>query len=375
MEFLNSILVCPLSSTGHFALTEFLGITGAPSTEVLSAADLPPETVGETEGLPAESEETLGKTSEEASEDVGQTEAMAEDVNLASAKQPDIAEAASGESEKVTDGVASVDIKAEEATSMQAVQKQLDNTQSQVRDTILNLSSQCMVELLQAEQNGKLATDMLNVATLATPAESSNTAKQFPLLPNHVTENLQNAMHVALLTVMTERDEAHAQLVSASVLHAHALEQERKKTERLEVKLEVASKLAEKAMMGPGIRFGLNQQKIKEEEEERQKLLKKQMEMQQNSDSEIVALCEQLSGEISGRTKAALEVIRLKESRRIERKHETEEKDALRDELMRVKEMLAQEQKKAQDSQQDADRWKRFYERAKSDDGTNGEEN
>ena len=127
--------------------------------------------------------------------------------------------------------------------------------------------------------------------------------------------------------------------------------------------------------MGPGIRFGVDRKRAQEEEEERKKLLHKQMEMQQNSDAEIIALCEQLSGEISSRTQAALEVIRLKESRAVERKHEAEEKDALRDELMRVREMLDKEQKKAQEAQQEADRWKQYHERASSKKGEKGKEN
>jgi hypothetical protein len=74
--------------------------------------------------------------------------------------------------------------------------------------------------------------------------------------------------------------------------------------------------------------------------------------MMQNSDEELIALCQQLSGEISARTSASLEIIRLKEGRSIERTHEASEKEALKDELKRVKERLALEQSKAEDQKQ-----------------------
>jgi len=65
--------------------------------------------------------------------------------------------------------------------------------------------------------------------------------------------------------------------------------------------------------------------------------------MQQNSEAELVALCQQLAREISNRTEAALEVARLKASRQIERKYEHAEKDQLQDEISQLKEQLIRE--------------------------------
>jgi tetrahydromethanopterin S-methyltransferase subunit G len=314
MEFLNSIFDCPLSSAGHFALTEFLAIPNPPSREIFTLADF-----------------LLEETNDE-------EEPLLIELDPAPDEKP-------GETSQRTNNV----------------------LPEKPSESVLSLSSQCMAELLQVEQSGKLATDLLNVET--TPYDTSNQPSNMdPVLPHHVTENLQNAMHTALMKVMAERDEAHAQLVSASVLHTHTLEQERKKVERLEAKLEHANKMLAQRNGVVIPRFiGLDKKKAQEEQEERDKLQKKQMEMQANSDAEIVALCEQLSSEISSRTQAALEVIRLKENRSIERKHEIEEKEALRDELIRVKEMLAQEQQNSHEARQDADRWKQYYERATSD--------
>ena len=209
MEFLNSSVQCPLSSTAYYALTEFLRIPNAPTNEILSPSD---NALSESEG------------------DFGD---FVVDTNTN-----------------------------KEASELQPPTKEASNTSV---SKAMALSSQCISELLQAEQNQRFATDLLLV-------ESNNTTElplPTPMLPDHVTENLQNAMHEALMKVMAERDEAHAQLVSASVLHAHNLEQERKKVERLEAKLELANKLAAERQMAGIPRFGLDRKKLEEEEKER----------------------------------------------------------------------------------------------------------
>jgi hypothetical protein len=234
---------------------------------------------------------------------------------------------------------------------------------------VMELSSKCMGELAVAEQNGRLAMNLLGTVPTSNElfylAELSHLE---PLLPNHVTENLQEAMHAALMKVMAERDEAHAQLVSASVLHTHTVDQEKKKVEILTTMLEEANKQLS-SRVGAGL-FVDKKKKAQEEKEERERLEKLYLSVQQNSDAEIVALCEHLSGEIAARTQAALEVIRLKESRTIERQHETAEKQALREELTRLKERLTLEERKAHEAKQDAARWKEYYDRARSSDAS-----
>ena len=301
MEFLNSTLECPLPGSSLLTLANFLRISTMPSHEVWSTSDN-----NDVDDMDHEREPSTPRARN----------------SRAFAPLPDA------------------------------------TTTDSSCNYLMALSARCIAELLQAEQRGKLALDLLEVST---PSFVSPTPTFFePLLPAHATEHLQEAMHAALMKVMAERDEAHAQLVSASVLHAHSLEFEKKKAERLTAKLELANKLQQKNTR----LFNLDKNKKAQEEiEEHEKLHKKHVEMQQNSDAEIVALCEQLSGEISSRTKAALEVIRMKESRKIERKHEVEEKDALKNELIRIKELLAKEQQKTQEAQREAEKWKQYYEK------------
>lgn len=316
MEFLNSALNCPFSTSGLLVLIQFLGIQDAKFTLVES----PSTTISTENNRPRV------------------FSALSDDVLLSF----EDAEMSSNKSAE-----------------------------------ILALSSLCETELMRAENRGRLAQQLAaSLPVQVLEGQQSGISNPLvdsfpePLLPTHVTDHLQEAMHIALIRVMEERDEAHAQLVSSSVLHTHTLEQEKQKIERLKSKLEEVKKVQLPAP-GPGlfrnINLNNNNQKKKEENEFREKLEKKEAEMQQlkeNTDAEIAALCHQLSSEISSRTKAALEVIRLKESRTIERDQEAEEKEALKSELLRMKELVRNEQNKAKEAQEESQRWKQSYERA-----------
>ena len=67
-----------------------------------------------------------------------------------------------------------------------------------------------------------------------------------------------------------------------------------------------------------------------------------------DGDAEIVELCSQLAGEIEAKTSFALEIERLKQNREIERKTEESEKEALRDEIRRLRDLLETERQKIQ---------------------------
>ena len=65
-----------------------------------------------------------------------------------------------------------------------------------------------------------------------------------------------------------------------------------------------------------------------------------------DGDAEIVELCSQLAGEIEAKTSFALEIERLKQNRETERKTEESEKEALRDEIRRLRNLLETERQK-----------------------------
>jgi hypothetical protein len=252
----------------------------------------------------------------------------------------------------------------------------LSNAPPAARSTLLlGLLSACETELMRAENCELIAQSSRANGS----SSSSSSTPQFetrhsnhplprlpamyePLLPQSVTEHFQDGMHEALMKVMEERDEAHAQLIAANVLHIHELEQERKRTERLEKKLEFAEARFQATPSLPpmfmGLNLGLDEKPRREAE---RKLQNFEAQAKQDSDAELLTLCQQLAGEISAKTGAALEIIRLKESRDMERNNEALEKQALKDELVRLKELLVEEQRKNADVYHEKESWKTSY--------------
>jgi hypothetical protein len=230
---------------------------------------------------------------------------------------------------------------------------------------IFSLLSVCETKLLRAEKADSTVSPAKaidenkdNVASTSTVIKSE---VYEPLLPPSVTDHFHEAMHEALMNVMAERDEAHAQLIAASVLHIHQLEQEKRKNERLQIELQVAEEIKQIQLPNVAHFFGGKfDDKPKRELEEKiegfERILGK------NQDDDINALCHQLAGEISAKTSHALEIIRLKETREIERQSESAEKQALKEELRRVKQLLAAEQRKYEGTSKEAVHWKSSYE-------------
>jgi hypothetical protein len=160
-------------------------------------------------------------------------------------------------------------------------------------------------------------------------------------------------MHSAFMKVMEERDEAHAKRVSANVLHVHEMEQQRKKAAHLATQLETVKRMA--AATG---QLFLSEQ----EKQETEKLRQFEKNMQQDSEAELLSLCQQLSSEIASRTSASLEIVRLKESRKIEKEHEAAEKVAMREEITMLREQLAEERRNKDLARQESGSWRQSFE-------------
>jgi hypothetical protein len=82
------------------------------------------------------------------------------------------------------------------------------------------------------------------------------------------------------------------------------------------------------------------------------------------TDEEMTQLCTQLANEITTKTSYALEIERLKEASETERKTYATERNTMRQELRRAKELLAAEELKRSEAQKEADKWKALYEEA-----------
>ena len=246
-----------------------------------------------------------------------------------------------------------------------------DNVSLTEFQEIVKLAAACHADLLRAEASHIMFTKsprpQIEAGGGTSGGNSSNghTAPvpfMDPLLPSTVSEGLREAMHTALMNVMTERDDAQAQLIASSVLHVHEMESERKKIELLQEKLRLEEEKAKQKPQRSSSRLFRSSSFVatKAKPVEGMDIAKYQEHMIQSTDAELIALCNQLAGEISAKTSANLEVIRLKESRKIEKQNDDEERRALETELRAAREKLRIEQIKVQEAQKEADRLKKL---------------
>ena len=239
-------------------------------------------------------------------------------------------------------------------------------------ETILALTSAVQTEVLRAEAKERLSQRAANAMTSQQKVQQSLSHQPSalpylePLLPSIITDGLRKSLHEALILVMAERDEAHARMVAASVMHVHEVEQERKKVAILVEKLMIAQALAASftnhdiaGFVNPFQNNNTERDKARKESEENLKKLSDRM--LQNTDIELIALCEQLSGEIASKTSKSLEILRLHECRKVEKELDLAEKQALQAELKRVKEALVVQQVKLEEARHDTKVWKEAY--------------
>jgi hypothetical protein len=195
-----------------------------------------------------------------------------------------------------------------------------------------------------------------------------------PLLPPSLTTNLHESVQKVLLNITAERDEANAQLIGSNVMHIHSLERERKKNAKLEAELKMREEVA-----NIQVRTDLNQPNLATffggKPDDRMAKMRKEIDLKieafhqvyrshATTDEEMTQLCTQLANEITTKTSYALEIERLKEASETERKTYATERNTMRQELRRAKELLAAEELKRSEAQKEADKWKALYEEA-----------
>ena len=225
-----------------------------------------------------------------------------------------------------------------------SVEKSLPQVPTKIAEEIWSLSKVCRTEMLRAQglsdMAERIATSIAEEAHKQREWTESTVAR--PLTPPAFSHRLQESMHVALMKVMEERDMSHARLAAAEVLHVHELEQQRKQNARLAAELDA-------------LRSKSSSLNTDTEKQQRQR------QMQQSSDDELMSLCQQLAGEISARTAASLEVVRLKEGRQMEFEHHRNEVQSLKDEIQRLHEQLESEKAKNESTSTELSGLRRSY--------------
>jgi len=211
---------------------------------------------------------------------------------------------------------------------------------------IFSLLAACNTEMLRAETLKSNHEPTLDFAVLDTTRSNGDIQPQVktqiydPLLPPSVSDRMQEAMHEALVNAMAERDEAHSQLIASNVLHVHELEQERRRNERLMIEKDLKEERSRLQQPNVASFFqNLNDDRSRRNLEA--KLTNFERMLRKNNDMELAEATRQLAEEVSAKTSHALELVRMKEAREIERKNDAEEKEALKEELRRVKALLA----------------------------------
>ena len=222
------------------------------------------------------------------------------------------------------------------------------------------LISKCQSELAKASRQVLISSSVSSAMPINTDRKKSGPeSSALTFGSGNKVDAMQRAMQEALISAMAERDEAHSQLVASSVLHVTEMEEERKKNDRLTRKLVVAEKL--NAETGAGGSFFLGKDEIAQKHNISANAM-------QSSDEELLAMCRQLSNEIAEKTNASLEIVRLKESHKIERDAENARREEMQNQIDDLKRQLAAEKSRRQESEKETDKWKHSFNKAVSSD-------
>ena len=245
---------------------------------------------------------------------------------------------------------------------------------------ILNLLSACETELQLIETRNVGTEGSQREETAKNTKVSASIQIQHicyePLLPPTLTERIHDSIHKSLTNAMAQRDEAHAQLVGANVMHTNSLERMRKKNERLEIDATLSHEIARVQLqedlqtLNIASIFGKPDEKAKRIQKEIDRKIEKvhQILRSDDGDAEMTALCNQLASEISTKTSLTLEIESLKQTREAERKTELLEKEALKDEMRRLQDLLEVERQNNSEACTEAAHWKALYEESQATD-------
>ena len=228
---------------------------------------------------------------------------------------------------------------------------------------MITLASACSAELIRAENTKKTFEIKKCSSSLTMEKDQEYDSKPTSIFPTtSCTSSESNFaspllhMQKAIMKAMTERDERHAQLVAAKVLHKHELDQERKKSDGLKARCISLEKHIDGGL-GASNAFFVGANVIAKEQQR-----KIRNEMIQDTETELLELCKQLTFEITEKTKASLEVIRLKEMLALDNEVAKTEKEALESEAKKLKDDAEKEKMLKDQALKEMEHWKNLYE-------------
>eukprot|EP00557_Chaetoceros_sp_GSL56_P010386 CAMPEP_0176478374 /NCGR_PEP_ID=MMETSP0200_2-20121128/1149_1 /TAXON_ID=947934 /ORGANISM="Chaetoceros sp., Strain GSL56" /LENGTH=1917 /DNA_ID=CAMNT_0017874301 /DNA_START=31 /DNA_END=5784 /DNA_ORIENTATION=+ len=160
-----------------------------------------------------------------------------------------------------------------------------------------------------------------------------------------------------LKSLMMERDTMHSSLVASRVLHAHEMDSQRKRFQRLESKLKAIEELNDRSS-APGAVFFLGQPTIPDINS----LTKNDRNMIQDVEVELSGLCNQLASAISSRVSAELEITRMAELQQTNEAILNNEISKLKEELLLANKISHEESLKRKIAEQECQKWKESFE-------------
>jgi DNA repair exonuclease SbcCD ATPase subunit len=219
---------------------------------------------------------------------------------------------------------------------------------------IERLSSLCARELALAES--RCSSDVADKVSDKAQTATANEPSAHSIRAGVSRSLSKDPLHATLLQVMEERDKLHCRIVAEQVLHASEIEQYKEEIAHLrsqlqDAKRESATKNSPKSLVE---RKTLNAPPQKSSSSS----------LQQDSDAELLSLCQQLAGEISARTATELQVLRLEQARAAERQSDAAERERLHGTVADLQKQVEQERSEAQRAQQECAQWKQAYEAA-----------
>lgn len=166
---------------------------------------------------------------------------------------------------------------------------------------------------------------------------------------------LSDGIYSILNEMMKERDEAQSRLYLAEILHQQEKDELNLRVNDLESQLE-ATKRSQDVQSDKNLS---DDKSASSTYTKRHSIANRGI---YDSDLELQSLCQQLAGEISARTAADLSLVRMKELRKIEQDRETSERQALQDEVVKLREMVQQMSARENEIVREVRMWRESFE-------------
>ena len=227
--------------------------------------------------------------------------------------------------------------------------KSLTESSKLISQFSADLEKSCELSLLAIRTLENMRNNFTAVDETAMPCVTQPYTLPLPL--NQVSDGTYSVLN----EMMQERDEAQSRLTLADILHRQEKDELNLRVNDLKSQLETTK--GSQNVQGDK---NLNGDKsVSATNAQYHHVANRAM---YDSDLELQSLCQQLAGEISARTAADLSLLRMKESRKLEQELEASERQALQDEVVKLREMVQQMSAQENEIKRESRMWRESFE-------------